>query len=274
MQELEIMSGNVGAITKVELDSAIATAKAYPRDLAQFMTDAKATIASSFNIAKSCLYSLKREDKKTKEVTIIEGKSIRLAEIAFCNYGNLKAGGRIKELEQKIVKVEAAIIDLQKNNTVTMEQARSIWSDKGSYRYSTDMIVTTTNAALAIAFRNAVFKIIPGSFLEELFLEAKKVVNGTPEQLKQKIGELVAAFDDADLKIEDYLKYYKINSIDEIKTGHIGALHGMLNAIKDGVFDSSEEEKPISKTAKLNEELRTKEESTKQFLKELGDVPQ
>jgi hypothetical protein len=271
MSDTELMPSNMATITKVELDTAIATAKAYPRDLKSFIAEAKSIIASSEKIAVSCMYVLKRKQKNKEtgkyEEVPIEGASVRLAEIAFSAYGNLKAATRIVSNDGKMIKVEAAIIDLQKNNTYSAEQARSILTNDGK-TYGNDMQVLTANAASAIAFRNAIFKAIPKIFIDDLYEEAKKVLCGNPEKIKQRVDEVVAAFNKAGLKIEDYLKYYRIKSLDEIKIGHIGALFGMLNAIKDGVFES-QEEKPPSKTDKLNQELT---EEHKKILDDLGEV--
>lgn len=268
---VEVIPSNMAVITKVELDTAIATAKAYPRDLVQFLNDAKSIVTSSEKIAASCMYTLKRKnynkDTRKEEEKIIEGKSIRLAEILFSCYGNLKAATRIVSNDGKTVKVEAAVIDLQKNNTYLAEQARSILKSDGK-SYSNDMQVLTTNAASAIAFRNAIYKAIPGSFSDEVYDHAKRKLNGSPDQLKQRIEELTNAFVEAGLDIKDYLKYYKINSVDEIKTGHVGALFGMLNAIKDGVFDNEEETKQ-TKAKSLNEELKNESEEQSQSVEQI-----
>jgi hypothetical protein len=258
MSELaEIIPSNMAVITKVELDSAIATAKAYPRDIRNFLTEAKSIVACSEKIAASCMYTLKRKgyNKETRreEETIIKGGSIRLAEIIYSSYGNLKAATRIVNNDGKMIKVEAVVIDLQKNNTFSAEQARSILKSDGK-TYSNDMQVLTMNAASAIAFRNAIFKSVPKALIDEVYEEAEKVVAGDDKTLPERRKKMIEAFAELNVPIEKVLKYIKKKAIEEITVKDIPVLVGIYNAVKDNAFE--EEEPKQSKSKTLNEELK------------------
>jgi len=270
-ESVELMPSNMAVITKVELDTAIATAKAYPRDIKTFVAEAKSIVASSEKIAASCMYTLKRKsynkDTRKEEENIIKGASVRLAEIAFSCYGNLKAATRLVSNDGKMVKVEAAIIDLQKNNTFSAEQARNILKTDGK-PYSNDMQVLTINAASAVAFRNAVFKAIPKSFIDELYSEAENIVQGDDQTLPQRREKMIEEFAKINISIEKVLKYVKKKTIEEITVKDMPILIGIFNAMKDNVFEV-EEEKQSSKTDKLNQELT---EDHKKIMEELGDV--
>jgi hypothetical protein len=255
---VEVIPSNMAVITKVELDTAIATAKAYPRDLKLFLHEAKSIVAASEKIAASCMYTLKRtsynKETRREEDKIIKGGSVRLAEIIYSSYGNLKAATRIVSNDGKMIKVEGVVIDLQKNNTFSAEQARSILKSDGK-TYTNDMQVLTINAASAIAFRNAVFKSIPKALIDEVYEEAERVVAGDDKTLPERRKKMIDAFAEINVEIETVLKYIKKKTIDQITVNDMPILAGIYNAMKDNAFNGEEEKKP-SKTDKLNDELK------------------
>src|SRR5690349_19533656 len=78
------------AITNAEINQQIATARKYRRDVATFKARAIAMIGIDEEIAESCVYRLERKDRDGRKV-VIEGPSVRLAEICLACWGNARA---------------------------------------------------------------------------------------------------------------------------------------------------------------------------------------
>src|SRR5689334_25197305 len=90
MLDLEVAP--IESITKAEVDCQIATAHQYPRSLAQFYKRAEAMVTVDEETAQSCFYQLRRKDKDAPGgYKMIEGESIRMAEIVAANFGNLRS---------------------------------------------------------------------------------------------------------------------------------------------------------------------------------------
>lgn len=111
--ELQIISSSdaLSAVTSAEIDKQIATAHQYPRNVASCMQNITALALLDEEIAGSCYYHLERTDKNG-EKAIIEGPSIRLAEIVAANWGNLRIGTRVVGNDGRMVTVEAVCHNL------------------------------------------------------------------------------------------------------------------------------------------------------------------
>ena len=147
-----LMAGT-GTSVGGEIDIQVATARRFPRSLAQFKKDALEMVTLDEDTAASCFYSIPRAGK------FIEGKSVRLAEIAASAYQHIVIGVRILEEDDKFIYAEGVAWDLQRNYKVIKPSRRRITTKNGT-RYNDDMIAVTANAAASIAFRNAVFACI------------------------------------------------------------------------------------------------------------------
>src|SRR4051794_13584258 len=79
----------VEAITRGEIDMQIRTARAYPRNITTFKREALALACLDEETASSMFYVVPRGGK------MIEGPSIRMAEIVGSAFGNLRYGARI-----------------------------------------------------------------------------------------------------------------------------------------------------------------------------------
>ena len=168
--EIQILDTNL-QIAQIEIDSQIATAKMYPRDLKKCLENAMVLATSSQEIAENCLYVLPRGNKT------IEGPSVRLAEIVASQFQNLRTGYRIIENDGKTITAQGICHDLENNYMHTANVTRSITNAQGN-TYSQDMQVVTGNAAGAIAFRNALFKVIPAALIAPIYEKAKEIAKG------------------------------------------------------------------------------------------------
>lgn len=226
-------------ITKAEIDVQISTAKAFPRSLKQFIDRAMSMATLTEDIAASCSYALPRGGKS------LEGPSVRLAEIVCSSYGNIRAGARVIANDGKTITAQGICHDLETNNSVTVEVKRSIVGKDGK-TFREDMQVVTGNAACAIAYRNAVFKVVPAALISEVYDRAQEVARGTAETLvkrRDKALEYFRSLKVTDKQICDALGIKKVEDIDLEK---LSVLTGMRAAIKNNeatvqsLFESDE----------------------------------
>ncbi|SMC46195.1 hypothetical protein [Pedobacter africanus] len=228
MEVVEVISENsLATLVKAEIDTQIATAKAFPRSIKTFIDKAISIATVNDNVAASCSYSLPRSGKT------LDGPSVRLAEIVCSTYGNVRSGARVISNDGKTITAQGVCHDLETNNCVTVEVKRKI-TDKHGKTFSEDMQVVTGNAACAIAFRNAVFKVIPSALVFEVFDAAKKVAIGTAETLVERRDKAIKYFKDEGVKEDQICEVLSIKRVEDIDLEKLYTLRGMVTLIKNG----------------------------------------
>lgn len=213
--------------TKAEIDTQIATAKAFPRSETMFLERAISRATLNEEIAQSCIYALPRGGKP------IEGPSVRLAEIIVASYGNLRASARVVENDGKMVTSQGVCHDLENNTAVSIDVKRRI-TDKHGKTFNEDMQVVTGNASNAIAFRNAVFKVIPMAYTNMIFEKVKEVARGTAKTLTERRNKAVEWFNEQGVKNDQLCESLGIKKIEDIDLDKLMVLSGMKSALKNG----------------------------------------
>ena len=232
--EPEVVQGG-GALTtmvKAEVDQQVATAKAYPRNLGKFRKTALAMATRDQDTAASMRYTLARTDKDGNRKDI-EGPSVRLAEIVASCYGNLRTGARVADEGARFVEAHGYAWDLETNYRQESSHRRRITTSAGR-RYSDDMIQTTGNAAASIAFREAVFKVVPRSEVDALFQAARKVAIGTGP-IEARRGRAVQFFvNQYQAEPELVAKLAGVRKVEDIQEEQLHTLSGMKQALAEG----------------------------------------
>lgn len=226
------------AINRAEVDTQIATAKQYPRDLGQVLNKISTYAKMDKETAEDCFYVLRRKDKDGNP-TLIEGLSIRMAEIIASAWGNLRIQTRIVGNDGRMITAQAICHDLESNVAVSKEVSRSIMT-KGGYTYSQDMQIVTGNAAGSIAFRNAVLAVIPKAITKKIINEVRAVAMGQTIDLEESRRRVVAYYNKAGVKIEQLLDYLGVSSVDQIDQRMIFELRALRNAIEEGTTSVKE----------------------------------
>jgi len=244
MEELQIIKSTdaLQAITRQEIDLAITTAKAYPRDMEKARGEILHYATVSQETAEQCFFALPRKDKKGN-VKMIEGKSIRFAEIVMSNWGNVRSGSRVVSNDGKIITSQGVCHDLERNVYAVKEASRRITDSEGR-TYSEDMQIMTANAAASIALRNAVFTVIPEAYYADLLKQIKQFALGKTKKEDKKFTErrdkIMQSFKDAaseagfELKDEQILALVRAKKPDDIDLDKAFTLLGVLNAINEG----------------------------------------
>lgn len=237
----------IEAIERANIDIQIATAKKYPRSLARVKNDILSTATLDEETAESCFYVLPARGSEGGKP--IQGASVRLAEIAVSCFGNIKAGARIISNDGNFVTAQGICHDVEKNVSVSVEVRRSIKGKNGK-TYSDNMIQVTSQAACAIAYRNAVFKVVPLALVKPALDRAMQLAKGDIKSLSERRGIMVDKFAKLGITKEKLAERVGKQSIDEITLDDLQTLTGCYNALKDGeaavddIFPATKKEAP------------------------------
>jgi hypothetical protein len=241
-QEFEIVeAGALEAIERASIDVQIATAKRYPihnsKNLSKVKEDMLSLACLDEETAATCFYTLPRGGKT------IQGPSVRCAEIAIACYGNMRSQARVIEVvtsgDNPHVAVQAVSHDLEKNVAISIEKRRRIvgkkdWNTGGHKPIDEDDINLAVNACTAIAFRDAVFKVIPMALIKPVYEAAKKLAVGEVKSLAEKRNTVVARLKQMGVTEDRILAVVNCRKVDDIGQDELGVLIGLGTALKDG----------------------------------------
>lgn len=228
MESIDVLQpAMLEAINRSEIDMQISTAKKYPRDISKVLNKIESYATIDKETAASCFYTLKRKNEK------IEGLSTRFAEIIANAWGNIRVQTRIIGNDGRFVTSQGVCHDLESNIAVSVEVMRRI-TDKYGKTYSEDMQVTTSNAASAIAFRNAVLKVIPKAITAKIVNKVKEVAKGSTKDLETRRTSMIEIFKKLNVSEKQILDYLEISKIEEIDIDMLFEMGGIYNAIKEG----------------------------------------
>lgn len=217
------------AMSRVEIDHQITTARAYPRSIDRAIKNIATLTTLDEETAASCIYALPRGNKP------VQGPSIRLAEVVAGQWGNCRVGTRVVHVDraEKVVVAEGIFHDLETNVQTTARVQRRI-VDKYGKLYSDDMIIVTGNAACSIAKRNAILGGVPRGIWGGAYDRAIKVVAGDIETLAVTREKAVGAFAHFGVKPEQVFAVLGLEGYEDITLNHIPTLRGMFSALKNG----------------------------------------
>jgi hypothetical protein len=244
IREVEVIqTHSLELMQRAEIDQQITTAKRYPRDLARVKRRMMDFATLDEETAAACFYTLVREGKT------IPGPSVRLAEIAVACYGNIRAASRIIDNDGKAITCQGVCHDLENNTLISVEIKRRITKRDGS-TYNDDMQVVAGNAGNAIAFRNAVFKVVPGALIKPVYEACRKVAVGDASTLltrRRKVLDRLAAME---VTAEKVLRKLGKSNIENIGLEDLEILVGLGTAIRDGDTTVDEAFAPEKETMK------------------------
>ena len=227
IQQAELLQ----AINKSEVDMQISTAKMYPRELPKVLNQIATYATMDTETASDCFYVLRRNGDNGNNA--IEGLSVRMAEIIAGAWGNLRVQTRIIGNDGKTITAQGVCHDLETNVAVSVEVKRRI-TDRNGRTFSEDMQVVTGNAASAIAFRNAVLKVVPKAVTKKVIAEVKQVALGQAIDLEHGRQNCLAMFGKIGVTPKMIFDMFSISKIEEIDKNILFELKGMFNAIKEG----------------------------------------
>lgn len=241
----------IDSAERANIDIQVSTAHAYPRNLSRCINNSISIATMDRETAQTCGYALPRGGKP------ITGPSVHLAKIIAQQYGNMRVEARVVNVTGTQVISRGTAWDLENNYAVAFEVRRSILTSKGA-RFSEDMITVTGNAANAIAYRNAVFAVVPKSITDKVYKAAKECITGDLSDETKLIKRRDAAIkyfnDQYGITEEEVIKLCGKQTVNQIGAEEIALLLGIQQSLKDGDTTVDEVMAPIrnSKEAKSN----------------------
>lgn len=214
------------AFSNQGVDVQVATAHKYPRSVSQFFREARDLVVATPDVAASCIYSLKRGNKT------IQGPSVRLAELAAYAWGNLRVSATIVGDDGRFIVAQAICFDLQKNLAVGTEVRRRV-TDRNGRRYDDDMVGVTSQAALAIARRNAILAIIPRTYIDQLERAARKVAVGEAKDFAAEKRRALDFLRAEGVAEKDVWRVLEIAGEADMTSEHLATLRGFVTAVRD-----------------------------------------
>jgi hypothetical protein len=222
-----IDSKTIAVINRSEVEAQLDAAHKYRRSVKSFLSEATTLATLNRDVAESCIYSIPRDGK------VIAGPSVRLAEICASAYGNLHIGARIVDIEEKEIVAQGVAWDLEKNLRVTVENRRRITSKSGR-RYNDDMITTTGNAAASIALRNAIFRVVPRTYVNAIYAKVREVAVGDAKTLDARRTEVLVRLEKIGVPRDRVFAKLDKRAVDDIGLEDLEVLIGLGTAIKNG----------------------------------------
>lgn len=231
----------VDAVERANVDSQVATAKQYPRDLMRSVNNSIAMATTDYATAQSCGYALPRGGKP------ITGPSVHLAKLIVSNWGNMRAEAKVVQITDKQVISRGTCWDLENNVATAFEVRRSIIG-KGGKRFSDDMITVTGNAANSIAYRNAVFSVIPKGITDKVYQAAQRFITGDLSDEEKIISRRKKCIDffkeEYGITEDEVVMLCGKQTVNQIKADQIALLLGITQSLKDGDTTVDELMKP------------------------------
>jgi len=242
-----------------EVQAALVIAKQFPRD----------EIAARSNILEAC----KRQKLAAVAVysyprggALVEGPSIRLAEMLAQYWGNITCGIRELERTQGVSKMEAFAWDQQTNTRITRQfdvnHVRETKQGRYAITDSRDIYEHTANQG-ARRLRACILSIVPGHIVDEALDQCRKTLagQGGGEPLEDRAMKLVRAFSEFSVT-RDMIEARIGHKIEAISEFEVADLRKIYNALRDGMGDREDyfdiTGTLASKTAALKDKLAAK----------------
>ena len=241
----------VAILNRSEISSQLDAAHRYPRKVKSFLDEAMTLATINREIAESCIYALPRGGKT------IAGPSVRLAEIVASSYGNLHVASRVIDVTDKEVVAQGAAWDLEKNLRVIVEARRRITNKYGK-RYDDDMITVTGAAAGSIALRNAIFRVVPRAYVDQLYAGVREVAVGNAKTLSTRREEVIARLQKIGVPHDRILARVEAKSLVDIDLERLEILIGLGTSIKNKEQSIDDAFPSVDHTADKSRDLEAK----------------
>ena len=232
------------AIEKANVDTQVSTAKQYPRDITRALNNSIVMATIDQQTAQTMGYALPRGGKP------ITGPSVHRAKLIVSNWGNIRAEAKVVQITESQVVSRGTCWDLENNVATAFEVRRSI-KGKNGQRFTDDMITVVGNAANAIAYRNAVFSVIPKAITDKVYQAAQHCITGDlsdDAKLLQRRTQCLKFFNDEyGITEAEVVKLCGKQTVNQIRGEEIALLVGIYQSLKDGDTTVDEIMKPIRK---------------------------
>jgi len=235
--ELPVAKDKDESLTQVEQSRAVAEvqaayviAKKFPRNQSESYANIIDACKRPF-LAEHAMYAYPRGG------TLVEGPSIRLAEVLAQSWGNLDCGVREISQSNGVSVAEAYAIDLQTNTRITkifhVPHVRDTKQGRKKLTDARDIYELVANQG-SRRLRACILGIIPGDVTEAAVARVRQTLESSDIPLSEQIRKMVLAFDEYGIKVE-HLEKRIGHKLESIIPQEIVTLKGIYKSIKDGM---------------------------------------
>jgi hypothetical protein len=226
----EIQPSALAVLSQSEHAAMVTTANlaANKRNLDVFGKKLMAYATHSQPVALSMFYTLPRAGKQ------IIGASVRFAEIVAPCWKNNSTGSRIIGSTDETVTAQGVFIDYEANMRNVKEIPRKI-TDKEGRKFNADMILTTSKAALSIAYREAILKGgVPMALWAPAYEQAKLTAVGQAMSHAARIEAAMEYLTKLGVTEWQIMNAVGVSSPKELEVDHLVTLKTLCEEIKKG----------------------------------------
>lgn len=259
-------------IQAADAEVQIRCAHQYPRSLHSVKQEINTLVTENRDVAESCFFTLPRGGKP------IIGPSVRFAEIVASCFGNITYGSMPLEDGNGYVVSRGYCWDQQKNVRVFFDVRRKA-VDRNGRPYNADMKLMTSNAASAIAMRNAILKVVPPALWMPQFQLARKCAIGDVKTMVETRTNAIKAITQLGVPVERIFSTVDAKGEADLDEDKVLMLRTLYRSVKDGemnvdaAFPTPEAERPATRDALLQRAAETAPDPKPRRTRTKTDVP-
>lgn len=226
----EIQPSALAVLSQSEHAAMVTTANlaTNKRNLDMFGKKLMAYATHSQPVALSMFYTLPRAGKQ------IIGASVRFAEVVAPCWKNNSTGSRMIGSTDDTVTAQGVFIDYEANMRNVKEIPRKI-TDKEGRKFNADMVLTTSKAALSIAYREAILKGgVPMALWSPAYEQAKLTAVGQAMSHAQRVDAAMEYLNKLGVTEWQILNSVGVTSPKELEVDHLLTLKTLCEEIKKG----------------------------------------
>jgi regulator of replication initiation timing len=246
-----------------EIQAAVLMAKQSPRNQGQAYLDIIDTCKRSA-FAETALYAYPRGG------TLVEGPSIRMAEVLARCWGNCRVGITIQYQDADKTEARAYAYDLQTNYMIdqdfTVPHKRT--TRKGVQRLTDERDIRELVSNIGSRhLRGCILRLIPSDIVDDAEQQVKQTLISTDVPIGEQIKKMIKAFNELGVKVE-HLEKRLGHNMDATIPQEIVTLKSIWKSIKDGMAKREDFFEIQSKVAEdSKEELKQLVEKNKKETK-------
>lgn len=183
------------------------------------------------SLADRAIYSYPRGGK------MVEGASIRLAEVLAQSFGNMHIDITIVNQTSDKTEAIATALDLQNNNissqSFVVPHVRT--TKKGTYKLTDerDIREMVQNIGSRV-LRGCILRVVPPDWIEDAMAQCRKTQESSDVPIADQIKKMVLAFDEMGVKVE-HLEKRLGHHMDATIPNEIVTLKGIYRSLRDGM---------------------------------------
>lgn len=235
-------------LTKSELSEQTDIAKKHPRDTKKAIKNILTSATLSESIAASCYYTKWIGKDKLGFNQYADGRSVRFAEIVCTHYGNIKAGSRVISMDSRFITCIGYCIDLETNVSIQVESKVKLHDEQGR-KLNDNALQLLIQGANSLAFRNAVFKVVPNTIITpELEEKIKDFAKGKTADLEKRIIETFNYFIGNGVEEKSIFGFLKVKGAKDIDKDKLFRLTSLKTSLDNGEMTIDE----VKEMTKIN----------------------